>query len=90
VAACRLQGNSSPGAKARRDFFALFSARLNSLLKKPAKCANSSETKIAGAEAHTHFADFIGPTEVVPLLQSPFDAVFQQAVKSCPFTAASR
>jgi hypothetical protein len=45
--------------------------------------------KVAGAKAHTHFAGSIGPTEVVPLLQNPFDGVFQRAVKPCLFKAAS-
>jgi hypothetical protein len=33
--------------------------------------------EIAGAEVRAHFADFVGPAEAVPLLQSPFDGVFQ-------------
>jgi len=74
------------GAKAHVNLAAL-TARLNSLLKKSARWAKSSETKIAGAEAHTDFADFIGPAKAVPLLQSPFGGVFQQAVKSCPDTS---
>jgi hypothetical protein len=44
---------------------------------------------MAGAEAHTQFAGLIGPTEVVPLLQSLFDGVFQQAVKPWSFKAAA-
>jgi hypothetical protein len=64
------------GTKARNHLPANV-ARLNSLLKKPVRCGKSSETKVAGAEAHIHSADFIGPTEVVPLLQSPFDWLFQ-------------
>jgi hypothetical protein len=66
-----------PSRAEARGPHATFAARLNSLLKKSARCAKSSKTKIAGAEAYPQFADLIGPTEVVPLLQGLLDCVFQ-------------
>jgi hypothetical protein len=36
------------------------------------------QNRPSGAEAHTHFADGIGPTEVVPFLQSHSMVLFSE------------
>jgi hypothetical protein len=44
-----------------------------SFLVKRLKEGKVPVAKSAWAEAHTHFVEIIGPTEVAPLLQSLFD-----------------